>query len=797
MLSLSSSTQTAISQNSSLTIPQSSILAEANINPNWDWTLGDDPSRIYPDAAYLMYHKSDNTTIYAHYVDAPWTHPANSTAGLGDNKKEDGWVLLTRDFGTPTRGITGVGTGSSVPYFLLYNKFRSTARIFILAQNDNTWNKGFVEIKFQNPSDSTKTPAVLAHFKPIVDAIDRLTNMKDNVNSIFSNILQKNVWLWADFPLSYDPTITPKPGLDPPRFFVTVYGQQLSNISIKGISQGVSGNARFVNDWLTGSGLNNGNGSVGIPNLKMPNVDFGQIDINLGDYQFKPLATHVNWGSFANYFKKIKIRVPQVDINNPFRGLFDGFSAKLSSFTDVLPISLPGLDIGGLFDFFVNGGTKQLAPAEPAPTYIAMNLELAGTIESTLPIHHFQITIPGTRDEFWKPTYGSPVGIVRNEPVGILTLTKTPKIYKKQYIEHVFDYTDPIRGDVFNEIPFDEYEIAEDIQIQLNQSANLNIVKTEISIIVDYLSQYPVSRFISWASLHQQNHLVELESPINLNGGSFRSMPVPIKYAKGRTIQSPSNGSSNVRLKIKSILKRKDDPNAQPVVFISSYNVEIVDYDGPNSQPLPTIPPQNPKCNIPSSGGVRVSWDRNPEKNIKFYAVERSINGGSYIQVGTTPDTVFTDNEVQKAVKPYQSNRQNVSVNYRARAKSEWIEDNGTVRSQFSLYSDIINIHGSIMALLGKQDFTKIVPESNSISQNFPNPFNPTTTIYYSVKEEGPVTVTIFNTLGQEVFMLVNEKKNVGHHYAEWNAVNMPSGVYFYRISNGKYSETKRMILTK
>ncbi len=71
------------------------------------------------------------------------------------------------------------------------------------------------------------------------------------------------------------------------------------------------------------------------------------------------------------------------------------------------------------------------------------------------------------------------------------------------------------------------------------------------------------------------------------------------------------------------------------------------------------------------------------------------------------------------------------------------------------------------------------------------------TTIYYGVKEEGIVTLKIYNSLGQEVATLLNARKEVGYHYAEWNASNYPSGVYYYRITNGPFTETKRMVLAK
>jgi hypothetical protein len=424
---------------------------------------------------------------------------------------------------------------------------------------------------------------------------------------------------------------------------------------------------------------------------------------------------------------------------------------------------------------------------------------LEGTITQTVPLHEIRVTIPSTRDEYWKPTLGSAVGLVRNDPVGILTLTKTPVIYEKYF----FKYYDPFYNEYglldWGELAsFTEYEIAEDIQFSLNQSSGLEIIKTEVSLIFDFRQlesppQPSLNDFMSWVGTGLQNHLVEFEAPANSTTAIFKSMAVPIKFAKGRAIQIPPGYINNIYLKVKSVLKRKDDPNSQPVVFISTYNVDIVNTPGATEQVLPTIPPQNVKCAV-GSNGATVTWDANPEKNIKYYAIERSINGGTYGQVGTSTTTSFVDAEVQKAVKPYQTNRQNVSVNYRVRAKSEWFD--GTTKSQYSAYSNLVNIYGSVN-MFSKRDLSQIIPETNSLSQNFPNPFNPRTTIYYGIQEPGNVTIKIFNTLGQEIVTLVNERKEIGYHYVEWNAANLPSGVYFYKIQSGHFTESKKMMLTK
>lgn len=88
-------------------------------------------------------------------------------------------------------------------------------------------------------------------------------------------------------------------------------------------------------------------------------------------------------------------------------------------------------------------------------------------------------------------------------------------------------------------------------------------------------------------------------------------------------------------------------------------------------------------------------------------------------------------------------------------------------------------------------------PSNYSISQNFPNPFNPSTTIKYTLPEATNVNIKIFNVIGKEIASLVNEEKQAGNHQSEFNASNLPNGVYFYRIIAGKFSETKKMILLK
>src|SRR5690606_22869742 len=92
---------------------------------------------------------------------------------------------------------------------------------------------------------------------------------------------------------------------------------------------------------------------------------------------------------------------------------------------------------------------------------------------------------------------------------------------------------------------------------------------------------------------------------------------------------------------------------------------------------------------------------------------------------------------------------------------------------------------------------TNILPESYSLAQNHQNPFNPTTTIAFSIPKDMIVKIKIYDIAGREISTLVNELKTAGNHSVAFNRFNLSSGVYFYKNEAGRFVETKRMVLVK
>ena len=117
--------------------------------------------------------------------------------------------------------------------------------------------------------------------------------------------------------------------------------------------------------------------------------------------------------------------------------------------------------------------------------------------------------------------------------------------------------------------------------------------------------------------------------------------------------------------------------------------------------------------------------------------------------------------------------------------------------------SVLVGLDGSVDLLTHAEiGDLKPLPDRFSLEQNMPNPFNPSTVIGYELPEAGPVRLAVYNLLGQEVRVLVNETRDAGSFTATWDGTDalgrrVASGIYLYRIQAGSFSASRRMLLLK
>ena len=120
----------------------------------------------------------------------------------------------------------------------------------------------------------------------------------------------------------------------------------------------------------------------------------------------------------------------------------------------------------------------------------------------------------------------------------------------------------------------------------------------------------------------------------------------------------------------------------------------------------------------------------------------------------------------------------------------------GVVLEGFLALGEVINYQITLDPLSVDQ-INSLIPEKYELAQNYPNPFNPVTTIQYSLPQRSNVTLKIYDVLGKEIAVLVNEEKDRGVYNVSFDASHLSSGVYFYRLQAGSFGSTKKMILLR
>ena len=183
----------------------------------------------------------------------------------------------------------------------------------------------------------------------------------------------------------------------------------------------------------------------------------------------------------------------------------------------------------------------------------------------------------------------------------------------------------------------------------------------------------------------------------------------------------------------------------------------------------------------------KLTWYKNFEPDFNGFYIYRTENSFPTEQIAYVPKDnrlttyTFTDNQVSTIVQP-----DNISYTIKA-------VDNTNL---LSINSDNVSVMGILMKPK-LEDKDKLVDFNFSLSQSFPNPFNPTTSIRYTVPQKGLVILKVYDMLGRKVKTLVNSEKSKGVYTVTFNADNLPTGVYFYSISIGNFSEVKKMVLLR
>lgn len=180
-----------------------------------------------------------------------------------------------------------------------------------------------------------------------------------------------------------------------------------------------------------------------------------------------------------------------------------------------------------------------------------------------------------------------------------------------------------------------------------------------------------------------------------------------------------------------------------------------------------------------STDSVLIRWNR-PSPGAAKYTLQVSVD--STFGLFTVTDSTITDTS-----KIFRTLATNTTYFWHVRGGSA---------SGWGAYSTVRRFNAVILSV---QPEVGGVPTADALMQNYPNPFNPETRITYMISDKGAraVRLAVYDVFGREVALLVNERKEPGTYTARWNAAGMASGMYFYRLQAGSYSETRKLLLVR
>jgi hypothetical protein len=174
------------------------------------------------------------------------------------------------------------------------------------------------------------------------------------------------------------------------------------------------------------------------------------------------------------------------------------------------------------------------------------------------------------------------------------------------------------------------------------------------------------------------------------------------------------------------------------------------------------------------NSAVMLSWKTETEVNNYGFNVERRINEGEWDSIvfieghgnsNSPKEYSYTDKDLFAGGSKF---------HYRLKQ----VDNDGSFE-----YSDLIEI--------------EVIPDQYELSQNYPNPFNPSTTIRFSLPQATQIKINLFNMLGEQVASIAEGMYESGYHKITFNANNLPSGTYIYRLESSDFVQVKKMMLIK
>jgi hypothetical protein len=207
--------------------------------------------------------------------------------------------------------------------------------------------------------------------------------------------------------------------------------------------------------------------------------------------------------------------------------------------------------------------------------------------------------------------------------------------------------------------------------------------------------------------------------------------------------------------------------------FASSFVDSEVDSGYSVDNIAPAVPPGFTAAVVPGgqSVAVQLNWKAVEDEDLGYYAIYKN---DSATPLARTADLTFTDS--------------NVTVGTTVKYSLTAFDVNGNQSASANATVNVTKVEDRP---------GNAIPTEYALDNNYPNPFNPQTTIEFALPEAGHVKLVVLNSVGQEIETLVDREMQPGYHHTVWQASRYTSGIYFYRLTANNFSQLKKMVLAK
>jgi hypothetical protein len=289
---------------------------------------------------------------------------------------------------------------------------------------------------------------------------------------------------------------------------------------------------------------------------------------------------------------------------------------------------------------------------------------------------------------------------------------------------------------------------------------------------------------ITWAD--ERNGKIDVYAQRFSSNGLRLSSNFKVNDAEGSVVGIPSpwvqpsistDGNANF------VITWTDERNGNRDIYAQRYsndgtalgtNFRVNDDQGHGGQ-------QSPSVSADGSGNFVITWmdERNGDSDI--YAQRYSSDG-----IALDSNFIVTNFRDKNQSEP------DVKL-WNGRIYNSWT-DNRAGGTGYDIWANVLDWENPVGI---DENENWEIPVTYSVSQNYPNPFNPSTKITFTLPKPEHVALDIYNTLGQKVATLLDSKINAGSHDVQFDASNLPSGIYFYRIQAGEFSQVRKMVLLR